>query len=90
MSSDRSLCAIAARVVAAHSRSKWYIPGLANVQDVDTVGAGLPEVGLHVHLHVLGTEVALGAQEHLNVLAGGVERGGKVLGGHLDCRCCRE
>jgi hypothetical protein len=90
MSSYRFLCAIAAHVVAVHPRRKWYIPGLANVQDVDSVGASLPEVRLHVHLHVLGTKVALGAQEHLNVLAGGVERGGKVLSGHLDCWCCRE
>lgn len=64
-----------------------HVPGLANVQDVDTVGAGLPQVRLHVHLHVLAAEVALGGQEHLHVLGGGVERRGKVLGGHLDCRC---
>jgi hypothetical protein len=59
-----------------------YIPGLANVQDVDTVGTGLPEVGLHVHLEVLGTEVALSSKEHLNVLRGRVEDGGELGGGH--------
>lgn len=59
------------------------LPGLANVQDVDTVGPGLPQVGLHVHLQVLGTEVALGSEEHLNVLLGGVEDRGEVGGGHL-------
>ena len=60
------------------------VPGLSNVNNVDTVSAGLPEVGLHVHLKVLGTEVALGSQEHLDVLAGGVHGGGKISGGHLD------
>lgn len=40
-------------------RSCSNAPGLANVDDVDTVGAGLPEVRLHVHLEVLGTNVAL-------------------------------
>ena len=59
-----------------------FIPGLANVQDVDTVGAGLPQVGLHVHLKVLGTKVALGSKEHLNVLRGRVENRGEVGGGH--------
>jgi hypothetical protein len=49
------------------------IPGLSDVDHVNTVGAGLPQVGLHVHLEVARTEVALGSQEHLNVLGGGVE-----------------
>lgn len=60
------------------------LPGLANVQDVDTVGPGLPQVRLHVHLEVLATEVALGSEEHLNVLLGGVEDGGEVGRGHFD------
>ena len=58
------------------------IPGLANVDDIDTVGASLPEVGLHVHLKVLGTQVALSSQEHLNVLGGRVENRGELGGGH--------
>lgn len=37
-------------------------PGLANVDDVHTIDTGLPQVGLHVHLKVLGTEVALAAR----------------------------
>jgi hypothetical protein len=37
-----------------------------------------------VHLEVLAAEVALGSQEHLNVLLGGVENGGKVAGSHVD------
>ncbi len=60
------------------------LPGLANVEDVDTVGPGLPQVGLHVHLEVLRAEVALGSEEHLNVLLGGVEDRGEVGRGHLD------
>jgi len=60
------------------------LPGLANVDDVDTIGTGLPEVVLHVNLEVLGAEVALSSQEGLNVLAGSVEEGGQVGGSHLD------
>lgn len=59
------------------------LPRLANVDDIDTVGPGLPQVGLHVHLEVLCAEVALGSEEHLDVLLGGVEDGGKVAGSHL-------
>lgn len=33
-------------------------------------------------LEVLGTEVALSSQEHLNVLLGGREGRGKVVGSH--------
>ena len=29
------------------------VPGLANVQDVNTIGAGLPEVRLHVSLQAV-------------------------------------
>ena len=37
-----------------------------------------------MHLEVLATEVALGSEEHLNVLLGGVEDGGEVGRGHFD------
>jgi hypothetical protein len=67
-----------------HQNSNSNIPGLANVDDVDTIGTGLPEVVLHVNLEVLGAEVALSSQEGLNVLAGSVEEGGQVGGSHLD------
>jgi len=60
------------------------LPGLANVQDVDTVGPGLPQVWLHVNLEVLAAEMALSSQEHLNVLLGGVEDGGEVGRSHFD------
>jgi hypothetical protein len=45
-----------ARISTAESANA---PGLANVEDVDTVRAGLPEVRLHADLEVLGTDVAL-------------------------------
>lgn len=64
-------------------RSPSNIPGLANVDDIDTIGTGLPEVGLHVHLEVLGPEVALSGKEHLNVLRGRVENRGKLRRGHV-------
>lgn len=46
----------------------------------------LPQVWIHVNLQVLGAQVALGSQEHLNVLAGSIENAGQVSGGH-DCDC---
>lgn len=60
------------------------LPGLANVDDIDTVGARLPQVRLHVHLEVLGTEMRLGGKQHLDVLRRRVEDGWKVGGGHLE------
>lgn len=68
----------------SQQNSNSSIPGLADVDDVDTIGTGLPEVVLHVNLEVLGAEVALSSQEGLNVLAGSVEEGGQVGGSHLD------
>lgn len=63
-------------------RAMSHIPGLANVQDVNTVGAKLPEVRLHVNLEVLGSQVALSRQEHLDVLGRRVESRGELRGGH--------
>lgn len=60
------------------------LPGLANVDNVDTIGPGLPQVRLHVDLEVLAAEVALSSEEHLNVLLGGVEDRGEVAGSHFD------
>ena len=34
-------------------RRRLNVPGLANVQDVDTIGTSLPEVRLHVNLHAV-------------------------------------
>lgn len=39
-----------------------------------------------MNLQVLGAQVALGGQEHLNVLAGSIENAGQVSGRH-DCDC---
>lgn len=60
------------------------IPGLANVDNVDSVRAGLPEVVVHVNLQVLGAEVALGSQQELDVLSGGVEAWWELGWGHLE------
>lgn len=64
----------------------WFlnIPGLANVDNVDSVWAGLPEVVVHVNLQVLGAEVALGSQQELDVLSGGVEAWWELGWGHLE------
>lgn len=60
------------------------VPGLADVDDIDTVGAGLPEVGLHVNLEVLRAEMALGGQEHLDVLRRRVHSSGQIRRRHLE------
>lgn len=74
-------------MLARCARDRWWygrnIPGLANVDHVDAILPGLPEIRLHVHLHVLAADVRLGGEQHLNVLRGGVERRGQVLGGHV-------
>ena len=59
------------------------VPGLADVEHVDTVGPGLPQVWLHVDLQVLAADVALGGEQHLDILGRGVEDGREVGGGHL-------
>lgn len=60
------------------------IPGLADVDNIDTVRASLPQVRLHVHLEILRAEMALGCQHHLNILVGGIECRRKVCGGHFE------
>jgi hypothetical protein len=60
------------------------IPGLANVDNIDSVWASLPEVVLHVNLEVLGAQVALSCEEHLNVLGGGIENRWELSWSHLD------
>ena len=59
------------------------IPSLANVDDVHAVRPRLPQVGLHVDLHVLAADVALRRQQHLDILRGGIEDGREVGGCHL-------
>jgi hypothetical protein len=63
--------------------SRLLVPSLANVDDVDSIWSSLPEVRFHVNLQVLGSKVALSCEEHLYVLGGGIENGGKVRGSHL-------
>lgn len=59
------------------------IPGLANVDHIDTISSGLPEVRLHVNLQVLRTQMGLRGQEILDVLGRRVED--FTTGRHLDC-----
>lgn len=66
---------------------KLSLPGLSNVDHVDTVRASLPQVGLHVHLQILAADVALSRQEHLDVLCRSIEGGGEVRGCHLRGIC---
>lgn len=80
ISVSRSFSLSQTNAIFCHAIS--HIPGLANVQDVNTVGAKLPEVRLHVNLEVLGSQVALSRQEHLNVLGRGVENRGELRRGH--------
>ena len=54
------------------------LPSLANVKNIDTIGARLPQVRLHVHLQVLGAEMRLSGKQHLDVLRRRIEDGGKV------------
>ena len=50
-----------------------------------TVSSSLPDVRLHGLVAVLGTEVALSGEEELDVLLGGLEGGGELVGRHCDC-----
>lgn len=72
------------KIEMTSKRDREAIPGLANVDDIDTVGTSLPEVRLHVNLKILGAEMGLRGQEHLDVLAGRVEDGGEVSGSHFE------
>jgi hypothetical protein len=61
--------------------SKIYrenLPSLANVDNIDSIRASLEQVWLHVNLQVLGSKMALSAQEHLNILGGGIEDRRKI------------
>ena len=65
------------------AKSEQIVPGLADVDNVNTIWSGLPEVWLHVNLQVLGSEVALSCEEHLNVLGGSIENGWELGWCHL-------
>jgi len=49
------------------------LPGLADVQDVHTVRAALPDVAGHLEVQVLGTKVALASQQLLDIFFSGGE-----------------
>lgn len=59
------------------------IPGLANVNNIDSIWASLPEVWLHVNLQVLGSQMALSGQKLLNILGGRIENRGELRRCHL-------
>jgi hypothetical protein len=63
---------------ALHTELDSDIPGLANVNNIDSIWASLPEVGFHMNLQVLGSQVALSCEKMLNILGGCVENRGKI------------
>ncbi len=62
---------------------EMLVPGLANVDDIDSIRAGLPEVRFHVNLQVLASKVSSTGEQHLNVLRRGIEDRGKLGRSHL-------
>ena len=54
------------------------LPGLSNVDHIDSIRASLPEVRFHVDLHVFRAQMALSCQKHLNVLGRSIEDRGKI------------
>lgn len=65
----------------AHGTSHC-VPSLADVDDINAIRTGLPDVGLHMHLEVLGSQVTLSCKHHLNVLGRGVEDRGQLRRSH--------
>ena len=37
-----------------------------------------------MHLQILTSQVTLRSQEHLDVLTGGIENGGNIVGSHIE------
>ena len=64
-------------------RSSEYIPGLANVDHIDSIRSGLPQVRFHVNLHVLRSQVTLSCKKHLNVLRRRIENRRELRRRHL-------
>ena len=58
------------------------VPGLANVDNIDSIWASLPEVRLHVNLDVLGAQVTLSGKQLLHVLRGSIENAWEVGRSH--------
>ena len=61
-----------------------HSPSLADVDNVHSIRAGFPQIGLHVHLKILGPDMTLRCEQHLDVLRGGIENGRKVGRSHLE------
>lgn len=59
------------------------LPGLADVDNVDTIGTPLPDVVLHSLVTVLGTEVALSGKEELDVVLSSLKSLGELVGSHF-------
>ena len=59
------------------------LPSLPNVDDIDSIWAGFPQIWLHVDLEIFGANMALRRQQHLNVLRRRIENGRQVAGRHF-------
>lgn len=60
------------------------LPGLSNVDNVDSVLSSFEDVWSHLGVGVLGTDVGLSGQEHLDGLLVGIERGRQFRSRHID------
>jgi hypothetical protein len=63
--------------------SDLNVPGLSNVDHIDAIGSGFPQVRFHVNLHVLRSQVTLSCKKHLNVLRCRIEDRGELRRRHL-------
>ena len=50
-----------------------FLPGLSNVDHVNSIWACLPQIRLHMSLHILGAQMTLSCKKHLNILRGSIE-----------------
>lgn len=53
-----------------------HIPCLSDVDHIDPIWAGLPEIWLHMDLEILRAEMTLSCKQHLDILGGSIENGG--------------
>lgn len=60
------------------------VPSLADVDHINAVRPGLPDIRLHVRLQILAAKMALCTQQHLNILCRSIEHRREVVWGHLD------
>ena len=57
-------------------------PGLANIDNINTVRSSLPQIWLHMDLEVLATKVTLCSQKIFDVLRCWIEYGWKITRSH--------